>query len=453
MRILVLSAFETELKNVISNFESIELKIISKRKGYYVQQNNNQIFFSYTGLGTASSAATTTALCEVFKPDVIVMCGVAGGLEEGQQIGDLIIAKKVVDADLYASQKLLKDTPYEECLTDPHTQIPIKFVHESNPIFIELIQSIILKRLKEGIIITSNIFPAPKDLLNEIFKVKPSAIEMESSGVYKAAEFYNVPVLAIRAISNLLNSDGNDLGTTHKNIAMCSERLAEAILAIIKNISLLKYPLCSKRIDATTIITKYDLKPHPEGGWYRQTFCSKDLIEVKEDLIENKPKRERPAGTAIIYLLSNGDFSAWHTLQSDETWHFYDGSPLILRIIEPNSKKIEEVILSRNLFQYTIRAGFIFSAETLGCYSLLGCVVTPGFNFDDFKLIGSSYFNKHFPQNAKVLKYVREMPQIEIIDMKYKGIKTSFFNKNKILETKLSEEEETNRNLFLRSKL
>lgn len=144
---------------------------------------------------------------------------------------------------------------------------------------------------------------------------------MESVGVFKAAKYHEIPVMTLRAITNLLNASGDDLGTEVDAIDICSERIALFLNQLLSNTQLLE-PIArlnqQKRI--SEIIMKFDLRQHPEGGWYRQTYKSKELVIATGDASLRYNKEPRAAGTSIIYLLPKGECSAWHAVQSDETW-------------------------------------------------------------------------------------------------------------------------------------
>lgn len=427
MRILVLGAFQAELANIIQMFPDIKQRTISKRRCMLAQMGTTELVFSTSGIGATAAACTTTALCEGYEPDYIILCGVAGGLEKNQQVGDLILAESIVDADLYALRGLLTGTPYAPCLTDPHTQTPIKNEYITNSSLLRIGSSLSLDRFKTGIIASSNVFPAPKELFAQIIKLGCSAIEMESSGVIKAAEHYNVPVITVRAISNLINSSGDDLGTASHALAICSQRIALFLSFFLQKIKVLEpRARANQSKNIFYIINKYDLSKHPEGGWYRRTFNSEDLIILKGDESTRYNGEARSAGTSIIYLLAHGDFSAWHTVNSDETWNYHGGDPLLLRIINPKNGELNLIVLSsEDTLQFTVKAGYIFSAESSGKYTLNGCVVTPGFNFKDFKLIDPVEFIERFPQHINLVRLAREKIVVD-------AITPNFFKSNEI---------------------
>ncbi|MEM6422105.1 MAG: cupin domain-containing protein [Pseudomonadota bacterium] len=129
---------------------------------------------------------------------------------------------------------------------------------------------------------------------------------------------------------------------------------------------------------AREIIAMLDLQPHPEGGWYRETWRS------------DAAAGERSPGTAIYFLLDAGEFSHWHRVDADETWHWYAGAPLSLSL-SPNGHDAEARILGTAIGagqrpQLTVPAGWWQAATSLGAYTLVGCTVAPGFSFDGFEL-------------------------------------------------------------------
>ncbi len=436
MRILILGAFTRELDGILKQFTNLTETIIAKRRCMRTKWDNHDLVISCSGVGTIASASTTTALCERFEPDLIIICGVAGGLDSEQKVGDLVLANKIIDADLFHLSSMLSGTPYETCLTDPHTSKPITNEYIVQPLILDTGASVPVDRLKIGTIVTSNLFPAPKSLFAEIKNLGCSAIEMESVGVFKAAEYYDIPVMTIRAISNLLNDSGIDLGTDSDALAICSERLAQFLTLFLRRSSELeKEARLNQKKKVDELIKKYDLIKHPEGGWYRQTFLSEDLVKAEGNSAVRYFGEPRAAGTSIIYLLSQGDYSAWHTVQSDETWSFHAGDPLLLRVVDPDNGNIKEALLggTGGLLQFTVKAGHIFSAESLGRYSLTGCMVTPGFDFKDFKLITRTEFLTGYPQHAILARLARDSAVESGIknELKTNGFDSKFFDPKK----------------------
>jgi predicted cupin superfamily sugar epimerase len=135
---------------------------------------------------------------------------------------------------------------------------------------------------------------------------------------------------------------------------------------------------------ASELIDTLQLKPHPEGGFYRETWRSK--LRVATD---NRPARA--ALTTIYYLLAAGSFSAWHRVRSDEVWHWYEGEPLELLLAAPDLHSVQRLRLGSvgNAMApvVTVPATWWQAARPLGTHALCGCTVAPGFEFEDFSFL------------------------------------------------------------------
>ena len=130
---------------------------------------------------------------------------------------------------------------------------------------------------------------------------------------------------------------------------------------------------------ADQVIAALGLQPHPEGGWYRETFRDGRCDAAG-----------RACSTAIYYLLRAGERSAWHRVDAAELWHFHAGDPLRLRLKTDDGAQ-SEVTLGADLLagqrpQGVVPAGVWQAAEPLGAWTLVGCTVAPGFMFEGFKL-------------------------------------------------------------------
>jgi predicted cupin superfamily sugar epimerase len=128
---------------------------------------------------------------------------------------------------------------------------------------------------------------------------------------------------------------------------------------------------------AADIIAKLGLKPHPEGGHYRETFRDTRLIGG------------RAASTAILFLLARGERSHWHRVDAVEIWHYHAGAPLKLSIVNGASEQIIRLgadIHAGEIPQVTVPAQAWQAAESLGDWTLVGCTVAPGFTFEGFEL-------------------------------------------------------------------
>ena len=129
------------------------------------------------------------------------------------------------------------------------------------------------------------------------------------------------------------------------------------------------------------LIDKYQLTPHPEGGWYKETYRS----ELKLHSPVNGQKRS--SLTQIYFLLTRGDVSRFHKVLHDEIWHFHEGAPL--RLYDADNLNCEEVILGaeNGNYHHIISGGNYQAAESSGDYTLVGCTVAPGFDFADFSFL------------------------------------------------------------------
>jgi predicted cupin superfamily sugar epimerase len=156
-------------------------------------------------------------------------------------------------------------------------------------------------------------------------------------------------------------------------------------------------------------IKKLNLRQHPEGGYYTETYKSEKVV--------NLPEYDGPryACTAIYYLLLGDQFSSFHRVKSDEIWHFYAGSSLTLHIIEGQGEeedtKLKEIRLGTNIdneetFQAVIKSGswFAASVDNRDSYSLVGCTVSPGFDYRDWELADRETLLKMYPQHKLIIE-------------------------------------------------
>ena len=127
-----------------------------------------------------------------------------------------------------------------------------------------------------------------------------------------------------------------------------------------------------------SLIAALGLAPHPEGGWYRRTW----VAEAADGM--------RPGGSAIYYLLLQGEVSVSHRVDATELWHFYDGDPLELSREWPDGRQDVQVlgsdVAAGHSPQVVVDAGVWQSARPLGRYALVGATVTPAFSFEGFEL-------------------------------------------------------------------
>ena len=154
-------------------------------------------------------------------------------------------------------------------------------------------------------------------------------------------------------------------------------------------------------------INKLQLTRHIEGGSYIRTYCASLTIPGQQ--LPPGFKGPRPASTAIYFLLEKEQFSAMHRIASDEIWHFYYGDPLVVYEIAPNGSLTTHLLgnnpENNECFQCTVKAGSWFGSKTKegGDYSLVGCTVSPGFDFDDFEMGKRDELLQLYPQHAALV--------------------------------------------------
>jgi predicted cupin superfamily sugar epimerase len=147
--------------------------------------------------------------------------------------------------------------------------------------------------------------------------------------------------------------------------------------------------LTAQALTADAVIRLLDLKPHPEGGHFRETF--RDMRQVDGG---------RSASTAIYFLLARSERSHWHRIDAAEIWHWYAGAPLVLEISQDHDR-IKRVTLGGDLAagqhpQAVVPAQAWQAAQTLGDWTLCGCTVAPGFDFSGFDLASENWSPQDF---------------------------------------------------------
>ena len=153
------------------------------------------------------------------------------------------------------------------------------------------------------------------------------------------------------------------------------------------------------------LVQQLGLKPHPEGGFYSESYRASDTV------IRQTDGTERASSTAIYYLLENGAWSAWHRIASDEVWHFYAGSPLNVYVLTPEGELVTHCLgpaLERAgvVYQAVVPAGYWFAAELVNpdSFALVGCTVAPGFEFAEFELAKAEELAAQYPQHRGVVE-------------------------------------------------
>lgn len=158
---------------------------------------------------------------------------------------------------------------------------------------------------------------------------------------------------------------------------------------------------------ANQLVAKLNLQPHPEGGFFKEIYRSEELIN--KDSLPNRFNGARNYCTSIYFLLSNLDKSHFHKIKSDEIWHFYSGTTIILHMLdtEGNYKcvKVGNNLERDEVPQAVVPHGVWFAAEVEDktSFALVGCTVSPGFDFNDFELAERENLIRIFPNHSAVI--------------------------------------------------
>ena len=154
--------------------------------------------------------------------------------------------------------------------------------------------------------------------------------------------------------------------------------------------------------DAQQIISKYQLRAHPEGGYFAETYRSAELIQASS--LPDRFNGSRNFSTAIYFLLEGNQFSAFHRIKSDECWHFYSGVGLHIYILYPGGSgeilKLGDDLQSGFSHQHVIPAGCWFASKPIdeNGFSFVGCTVSPGFDFADFEMAEKEKLLSQYPK-------------------------------------------------------
>jgi predicted cupin superfamily sugar epimerase len=153
------------------------------------------------------------------------------------------------------------------------------------------------------------------------------------------------------------------------------------------------------------LIAELGLEPHPEGGFYRETYRDAARVTRLAD------GAQRSASTAIYYLLCDDAWSAWHRIRAEEVWHFYAGDGIDVHVLMPDGALVTHrlghpLTQPGAVFQAVVPAGCWFAAERRAGadgYALAGCTVAPGFEFSEFELADTAQLARSYPAHAALI--------------------------------------------------
>ena len=154
-------------------------------------------------------------------------------------------------------------------------------------------------------------------------------------------------------------------------------------------------------------IEKLEMLAHPEGGYFKEIYRASEIIDAGS--LPNRYSSNHSFSTSIYFLLKSGQVSKFHRIKSDEIWHFYSGSPIIIYNLDElgnmNEFLLGEDFDKNQFFQVIMKANNWFAAHPLEdkSFSLVGCTVAPGFEFEDFELASRNELLQKYPQHKEII--------------------------------------------------
>ncbi|MCR8969786.1 cupin domain-containing protein [Facklamia sp. 7083-14-GEN3] len=147
-------------------------------------------------------------------------------------------------------------------------------------------------------------------------------------------------------------------------------------------------------------IETFEMEAHPEGGYFREVEKSESKIKVDG--------KERALYTSIYFLLEKGNPSHFHRLTADEIWYYHHGQPLTVHMISPEGNYTQVTLgldlANGHVLQYRVPKGTIFGSTVEEGFSLVSCMVSPGFEFDDFELFTYNELVEQYPEHEEIIK-------------------------------------------------
>ena len=154
---------------------------------------------------------------------------------------------------------------------------------------------------------------------------------------------------------------------------------------------------------AIEIIEQLNLIKHPEGGWFKEVYRSNEIITHTH--LPQRFTGDRCFNTSIYFLLESNEFSAFHKIKSDELWHFYEGAVITIHFFDLDGS-YKQISLGENLqYQCVVPANCWFAAEVISkdAYALVGCTVSPGFDFSDFEMAKRDELVAEYPMYSEII--------------------------------------------------
>lgn len=234
---VILSAFDGEQKHYEKNLKSLqilEVNGVRYRTGQYLGKN---IVLGCTGMGTSSCAAAATHALISFKPKYVYFSGTSGAIDPTLKIGDVVIGRNALDADILEIHTAVIGTPFESALIHPivNKQVPRVFEADTDLLHYATEVAHGLKfKSQVGLLATSNYFPSPPNVFKKVKKENALTMDMESSAFYQIAWIFGAKALAVRGVSNELDAEGNDENVASSKVDLSASHAAQVVLSTIE---------------------------------------------------------------------------------------------------------------------------------------------------------------------------------------------------------------------------
>lgn len=238
MNILILSAFPEEQDHYKQNLHPQTSLKIGFIEVITCQIANATIYLATTGMGTINAALVLATLATHLRPNAVFFSGTAGAIDPKLNIGDIVVGQDAFDADILSIHDAVIGTPFEKALINPNKKEKTPQIYSGNE---WLLKSATLPltspyNLFHGRIATSNHFPAPKELFEQIKANNSMVIDMESAAIYQFGWLTQLPVLVVRAVSNQLDAQGADDKVDSSDIRS-SDHAAKLVLHCVEAIT------------------------------------------------------------------------------------------------------------------------------------------------------------------------------------------------------------------------
>jgi adenosylhomocysteine nucleosidase len=219
-RILILSAFPDEQKHYINTLKTKETKCFGFVKTTICEYKNTLIYLATTGMGTINAALTLATIAAQVPFDAVFFSGTSGGIDARLKIGDVVVATETFDADIFSIHDNVIGTPFEGALVNPNKEGKTPRFFNAHAKLLEPVKTDKWAfSVFQGRIASSNHFPSPAELFADIKAKNAMAIDMESTALYQFAWASNLPCLAVRGISNILDHKGTDDDVANSDVA------------------------------------------------------------------------------------------------------------------------------------------------------------------------------------------------------------------------------------------